>query len=165
MEVKAKARYIHMSPRKIRLIVDLVRGMGVKEARNQLRFNNKLAAGPVLKLLESAIANAIHNFKLVEDDLFIKVIVSDQGPTIKRWRPRAFGRATPIRKRTTHISIILGEKGKDDVKNTKVEEVVIQKKQEEKNVVKQKSLKDTMSTEEKVASEDETKNNDTTVKN
>jgi len=110
MEVNAKARHIHMSPRKIRLVVDLIRGKRVAQAQTQLQFLNKGAALPVLKLLNSAIANATHNFKLESQNLFVKMIVADEGPTIHRSMPRAQGRATPIRKRTTHISITLAEK-------------------------------------------------------
>lgn len=110
MEVKAKARYIRMSPRKVRLVVDVIRGMKVKEARTQLQFMKKAAAEPVLKLLNSAVANAEHNFNLNADNLFVKAVAADDGPTLGRWRARAFGRAAPIRKRMTHISIVLEDK-------------------------------------------------------
>ena len=109
MEVKAYARRVRMSPRKVRLIVDVVRGMQVEQAQNQLRFSKKAAALPVLKLLNSAIANAENNFSLKKNNLFIKVITTDGGPTLHRWRPRAMGKAAPIRKRTSHISIVLDE--------------------------------------------------------
>lgn len=112
MTVKAQAKYIRMSPRKIRLVVDLVRGLDVEEAKTQLNFMNKIAARPVLKLLESAVANASHNFKLKKENLYIKEIQVDGGPTLKRWKPRAFGRATPIRKRSSHITILLDERKK-----------------------------------------------------
>jgi large subunit ribosomal protein L22 len=103
-----------MSPRKVRLVVDAVRGLPVAAAETRLQFLPKLAAEPVLKLLRSAIANAEHNFHLNKEDLVIKTIVADQGPTIKRSRPRAFGRAAPIRKRTTHISLTLATKEGSD---------------------------------------------------
>jgi large subunit ribosomal protein L22 len=109
MEVQAKARFIRISPRKVRLVVDVVRGLPVAAALTQLRFLNKAAALPVRKMIESAIANAEHNFKLSKDNLYIKAIAADAGPTIHRFRPRAFGRAAPIRKRMTHISVILDE--------------------------------------------------------
>jgi len=96
-----------MAPRKVRLIVDLVRGMSADDALTQLHFSNKDAAGPVKKLIESAIANAEHNFKLDRKNLTIKEIAADDGPTYKRWKPRAYGRATEIRKRTSHISLTL----------------------------------------------------------
>ncbi|MBU0625082.1 50S ribosomal protein L22 [Patescibacteria group bacterium] len=110
MEVKAIARNIRMSPRKVRLVADLVRGMDLSEAEAQLTFVRKAAARPVLKLILSAKANAGHNFKLGTDDLYIKTITVDGGPILHRWTPRAFGRATPIRKRTSHITVILSER-------------------------------------------------------
>src|SRR3989338_861875 len=107
MQVKAHARHIRMSSRKVRLVIDLIRGARVEKAQTQLRFANKLAAEPVLKLLNSAIANAVNNFQLNKDDLKITSITADEGPILDRWQPRAHGRAMPIRKRSTHISIIL----------------------------------------------------------
>ncbi|MBI4592472.1 50S ribosomal protein L22 [Candidatus Uhrbacteria bacterium] len=107
MEVKATARYIRMSPRKVRLIIDVIRGLGVAQARSQLAVMKKAASEPVLKLLESAVANATHNFRLDASQMYVKQIVADGGPVLGRWRARAFGRAAPIRKRTTHISITL----------------------------------------------------------
>lgn len=109
MEVKAKAKYIKMSPRKVRLVADIARGLTVQDAVNQLRFTNKKAVLPVKKLIESACANAENNYELKQDNLFIKEIRVDEGATMKRWKPRARGRATPIRKRTSHINLILGE--------------------------------------------------------
>lgn len=110
MEVFAKAKHIRMSPKKVRLVVDLVRGMDLGEAESQLRFMKKASARPVLKLIRSAKANAENNFKLEPGSLFIKTITVDGGPVMHRWKPRAFGRATPIRKRTSHITVILDEK-------------------------------------------------------
>ena len=112
MEINAKARFIRMSPRKVRLVIDVVRGLGVDEALTQLQFMKKAAAHPVMKLINSAIANAENNFQLKRDDLFVKSIAADGGPVYHRWRPRAMGRAAPIRKRTTHISVVLDEKSK-----------------------------------------------------
>ena len=109
MEVKAFARYIRMSPRKVKLVIDLIRGKRVTEAQTILAFTVKGAVVPVLKLLNSAIANAKHNFKLEESNLVVKKITADQGPSLKRFRPRAFGRAAGIKKRTTHITLILDE--------------------------------------------------------
>lgn len=107
MEVKAKAKFIRMSPRKVRLVLGVVRGMKIDAARLQLAFMNKAAAEPVLKLLNSAVANALNNFGLNEETLKIKTIVADGGPILYRYRPRAMGRAAPIRKRTSHITIVL----------------------------------------------------------
>jgi large subunit ribosomal protein L22 len=107
MEVKAKARYIRMSPKKVRLVIDVIRGMRAEEAMDQLRHMKKAASRPVLKLLESAVANAENNFNLERAGLVIKNIAADGGPIMYRYQPRAFGRSTPIRKRTSHISIVL----------------------------------------------------------
>lgn len=98
-----------MAPRKVRLLADLVRGLGVAEAEVRLKFNGKAAARPVLKLLNSAVANAEHNFKLQKDDLFVKTITVDGGPVMKRMVPRAMGRGMTIRKRMSHINIILSD--------------------------------------------------------
>lgn len=109
MEIKAKAKHIKASPRKVRLVVDVIRGLRVDQALDQLTFVNKKATGSVEKLVKSAIANALNNFELKEDNLFVKEIRVDEGPTMKRWQPRARGRACPIRKRTSHVSLVLGE--------------------------------------------------------
>ncbi len=116
MEIKAIARFVRMSPRKVRLVINLIRGMRVAQAQTQLKFMNKAATTPVLKLLNSAIANAEHNFELDGSNLYIKSITADGGPVLKRWTPKAFGKATPIRKPTVHISIVLEEKGAEPVK-------------------------------------------------
>ncbi len=115
MAIKAQVKYIRMSPRKVRLVADLIRGLDVEEAENQLRFMNKIAAEPVLKLLKSAVANALNNFKLKKENLYIKEIQVNGGPTLKRWQPKAFGRATPIRKRSSHIAVVLDERKKSKV--------------------------------------------------
>lgn len=112
MEVKAKLRYLRMSPRKVRLVIDSVRGLDVGAAESQLRFIPKAAAKPVLKLLASAIANAEHNFNLNKSNLYIKEIRVDDGPTLKRWMPKAMGRADTIRKRSSHINLVLDEREK-----------------------------------------------------
>lgn len=110
MEVKAKLRYYRQSPRKVRLVTNLIRDLDVKSALDQLRFANKRAAEPIRKLIESAIANAKHNFELDPNNLYIKHITADDGPTLKRWRARAFGKAAMIKKRTSHVTVILDEK-------------------------------------------------------
>lgn len=107
MEVTAKLTRLHMAPRKVRLIANLISRKNVLVAETQLSFLKQAAAEPVLKLLKSAIANAEHNFKLEKDKLWVKAIMVDAGETIKRSRPRAFGRAAPIRKRTSHIKLVL----------------------------------------------------------
>ena len=110
MEVKASARFIRVSPRKVRLVIDVVRGLPVTEALTQLQFMNKAAAEPVYKAVSSALANAENNFKQSRENLYIKTITADGGPSFYRFRPRAFGRAAPIRKRTTHLQVVLDEK-------------------------------------------------------
>ena len=112
MEVKAFARYIRTSPRKVRLVADHIRGLKVSEAQNRLSVSSKWASEPMMKLLDSAIANAVHNFKLDKNTLYVKAVAVDGGPTLKRFRPRAFGRAATIRKRTSHISIVLSDEAK-----------------------------------------------------
>ncbi|MFY9458073.1 MAG: 50S ribosomal protein L22 [Candidatus Spechtbacterales bacterium] len=108
MEINAKLRYLRMSPRKMRLVADLVRGLGTDNAKRALKFSDKKAAGHILTLLNSAIANASNNFQKKEA-LYIKKIFVDQGPTYKRFRPVSRGMAHPINKRTSHVTIILDE--------------------------------------------------------
>jgi ribosomal protein L22 len=108
--VRAQAKYVRSSPRKARLVVDVIRGKSVEEARAILVHTPRAAAEPVLKVLESAIANAEHNHELLPEELRIHQVMVDEGPTIKRFRPRALGRATQIRKRTSHITINLTNK-------------------------------------------------------
>jgi large subunit ribosomal protein L22 len=108
--VRAQAKYVRSSPRKARLVVDHIRGKSVEEARAILTHTPRAAAVPVLKVLESAIANAEHNHELLPEELRIDQVLVDDGPTIKRYRPRALGRATKIRKRTSHITINLTNK-------------------------------------------------------
>ena len=109
MEVTARLRYLRMSPKKVRLVADLIRGKNVNEALTILNLSVKKAAKPLKKLLESAIANAKQTGKMDIDNLYISHLTVDEGPTLKRFRPRAMGRATIIRKRTSHITIKLKE--------------------------------------------------------
>jgi len=129
MSVHASLRFLRMSPRKVRLVIDMVRGLSVGAAETQLLFIKKDAALPVLKLLRSAIANAEHNAHLDKKGLFIQKITADGGPTLKRSRPRAFGRAAPIRKRTTHIEIVLGTEKPQNKKEKKQEKKQALRKQ------------------------------------
>ena len=107
MEVHAYARFIRIAPRKVRLVVDLIRGVAVPEALIRLQTANKGASLAVTKLLKSAMANAVHNFKLDPMGLKISMIRVDEGPMLKRQDTRAQGRAEIIRKRTSHISLTL----------------------------------------------------------
>lgn len=105
--VSATARYVRISPRKLRLVADLVRGKAIADARTVLSFTPRGAAGVVDKLVSSAVANAENNHDLSGDDLFIRSIYVNEGPTLKRFRPRALGRASRIRKRTSHVTVEL----------------------------------------------------------
>jgi ribosomal protein L22 len=108
--VRAQARYVRSSARKARLVCDHIRGKSVLEARAILAHTPRAVARDWSKLLESAVANAEHNHSLDGEDLYVKAVHADEGPTIKRFRPRAMGRATKIRKRTTHLTILLTPK-------------------------------------------------------
>lgn len=124
MQIKASVKFLKTSPRKVRLVVGVVRRLPVTEALERLRLMNKGAASPVAKLINSAVANAEHNFELNKDNLYISEIMVDEGQTIKRWMPRAHGRATPIRKRTSHINLVLAEikdSGEKQGKKLKIE--------------------------------------------
>jgi ribosomal protein L22 len=108
--VRAHAKYVRTSARKARLVCDHIRGKDVGEARAILLHTNRQVAEAWSKLLESAVANAEHNHSLDGEDLYVKAVHADEGPTIKRFRPRAMGRATRIRKRTSHLTILLTPK-------------------------------------------------------
>jgi ribosomal protein L22 len=108
--VRAQAKYVRTSSRKARLVCDHIRGKSVEDARAILALTPRAVARDWSKLLESAIANAENNHELVGEDLYVKTIRADEGPTIKRFRPRAMGRATQIRKRTSHLTILLTPK-------------------------------------------------------
>jgi ribosomal protein L22 len=110
LEVRAQAKYVRTSARKARLVCDHIRGKDVAQARAILSFTPRAAAKDWLKLLESAVANAEHNHELVGEELKIAAVYADEGPTLKRYRPRAMGRATRIRKRTSHLTITLTPK-------------------------------------------------------
>lgn len=107
---KATAKIVRIAPRKVRLVVDTVRGKSVAEAISTLRFANRGAAKPVEKVLNSAVANAEHNFDLNAEDLIVSEAYVNEGPTLKRFRPRAQGAASGINKRTSHITIVVSEK-------------------------------------------------------
>jgi large subunit ribosomal protein L22 len=109
MEVNAKLKFVRVAPRKAQLVADLIRGKRSEEALNILTFTKKAAAKILIKLLKSAIANATQKKNIDVDRLYIKKITVDQGPTMKRFQPRALGRATTIRKRASHITIVLDE--------------------------------------------------------
>lgn len=109
--VRASARYLRVAPRKVRVVADQVRGLPIEEALSLLTFSTRGPAHEVQKLLESAAANAENNHDLDADELRIAEIQVNEGPTLRRWRPRARGRATRIEKRTSHLSIALSPIG------------------------------------------------------
>lgn len=109
--VRASSRYVRVAPRKARLIADQVRGLQIDKARALLQFSPRGAAEDIGKLIESAAANAENNHDLVADEMRVAEITVDEGPTLRRFRPRALGRATPINKRTSHIAVALSPEG------------------------------------------------------
>jgi ribosomal protein L22 len=111
--VRASSRYVRVAPRKARLIADQVRGLHIEQARALLEFSPRGAAQDIRKLIESAASNAENNHDLVADEMRISEITVDEGPTLKRFRPRAQGRAAPIHKRTSHIAVALSPEEED----------------------------------------------------
>lgn len=109
--VRASLRFLRVAPRKVRLVLDLIRGLPVEDAMDQLRMASRAVAKPLLKLLESAVASAEQEREGVErltrDQLYVKMLVADEGPKLKRYQPRAFGRAAMIRKRSSHVHLVL----------------------------------------------------------
>ena len=110
MEAKAVAKYIRISPRKAAQVADLVRGKSVGEAYAILKFTPKKGAAIIEQVLKSAVANAEHNYNMDVDKLYVSTIFVDQGPSLKRFKPRAMGRADGIMKRTSHITVMVSEK-------------------------------------------------------
>jgi len=110
MEITAKLSHLRISPRKVRVVANLVKGLDAAQAEQQLMFNGRRASRSLLKLLHSAIANAKHNFNLTKDNLYVSNIRVDQGPALKRWRARAMGRGAQILKRTSHVLLVLAPK-------------------------------------------------------
>ena len=110
MEVKATAKTVRIAPRKVRLVIDLIRGKDCKEALGILELTPNHAADAVKKVLKSAMANATHNHQLDEEKLYVKECYANEGITIKRWMPRAKGSASQILKRTSHITVVVDEK-------------------------------------------------------
>lgn len=128
MEVKAQLNQLRMAPRKVRLVANLIKGLHVEDARIQLELMTKKSSDPMLKLLNSAVANAKNNHKLDENTLFVSKVMVNGGPTIKRWFPRAMGRAFPIKKRTCSIILVLSElEGEKPEKNKKAKKEAAKK--------------------------------------
>jgi large subunit ribosomal protein L22 len=121
MEARCVTRYLRVAPRKMRLVADLIRGMNVNDAIQTLQFTHKRAAVPVLKAVKSAVANLVNSEKASNvdpDQLFVKTIFVDEGPTMKRYLPRAMGRATLIRKRTSHLTLYVAEPQEEQIQET-----------------------------------------------
>jgi large subunit ribosomal protein L22 len=114
-ETRASIRYLRTSPPKVREVLGLIRGREIDDARERLRFCERGPAGDVLKLLDSAVANAESNQNVPGDELFVSRAYADEGPTLKRWRPRARGRGTRIRKRTSHVTIVVARYSDDEL--------------------------------------------------
>ncbi len=110
MKLTSKSKHLHMSPQKCRLVVDLIRGLDVEKGEMQLKNLRKKASLPILKLLNSAVATAEHNYSMEKSNLYISKVFVDGGAVLKRWKPRAFGRANPIIKRTSHVTLVLDER-------------------------------------------------------
>lgn len=124
MEARAVEKYIRMSPRKVKYVIDLVKNKSVEDAVDVLTFTHRRAASAVKKAIESAVSNALENFKeykISEEDLFIKELYVSEGPTLKRWKPRARGRADRLLKRTSHITVVVADLQKDKKKESKKE--------------------------------------------
>jgi large subunit ribosomal protein L22 len=110
MEAKAIQRFVRITPRKCNQVLDTIRGVSVEQAQVTLQFTPKLGARIIQKVLKSAVANALHEGKVRVEDLYVKEAIVGAGPTMKRWLPRAQGRATPILKRTSHVSVTVATK-------------------------------------------------------
>ena len=134
MEAKAIAKTVRIAPRKARLVADLVRGKSVVEAIVILANTNKAASPLIEKVIKSAAANAINNHMMDEETLYVKEIMINEGPTLKRFRPRAKGSASPILKRTSHINVVIGEKGTPVTMESK-EEVIMEEPEDVEETV------------------------------
>jgi len=136
MQATAKLNYLHIAPRKVRLIADMIRKKSVKEAEKILNFMPQRAALPMIKLIKSAVSNAKNSLGIEESNLFISKITVDEGPKMKKWMPRARGSPSPIHKKTSHISLVLDEieKGKARVKKEAELSIIEEEKKQEKTM-------------------------------
>lgn len=155
MNLTAQANYIRMSPRKVQLVSRLIAGLPVAEAEAQLIHNQKIASGPMMKLLQSAVANTLSQLEIKKEDLVVKSVMVNQGPTLHRFKPRAFGRAGRIRKRTSHITITLAIRKGADIDLEKAKKKVVAPK-------KPTSLADIEKAAAKAAKESDSKKVDAT---
>lgn len=159
IDTTATLRQLRVSPRKVRLMVDLIRGLSAESALHQLEFSKKAASRPMLKLVRSAMANAKHNNGVTNPEkAIIATAFVDGGQTLHRFTPRAFGRATPIRKRTSHVTIVLrGEGAAKDGQKGEKEEAVVEGVIETKEVQKTKKQESKKTTAKKVAPKEKKK--------
>ena len=137
MEIKASVNYLRIAPRKTRLVVDLVRGMDVDKAKAVLQFAEQKSARPILKLLNSALADAENNYQLNKEvikNLYIKSITVDEGPKLKRWMPVSRGTAHQIQKKTSHVTLVLDEKPKQETKIIKNKNQIVGKTKQNSKV-------------------------------
>ena len=125
MEAKANLFYLHIAPRKVRLVASLLRGMDVGRAELELRNLSKAASAPLGKLLKSAIRNAVHDLQQDASLLYVKKITVDGGPMMKRMMPRAFGRGATIRKRMSHVSLVLGLRGGEETGRANIKKATV----------------------------------------
>ncbi|MBU3965491.1 50S ribosomal protein L22 [Patescibacteria group bacterium] len=134
MSATVRLKNLRVSPRKVRLVADIVRGMQVDKAIEQLKYIPKRSSVPLLKLLQSAVSSAEHDFKMEKEGLFISKIIVDEGPVLKRAMPRAMGRSFPIAKRTSHITLMLDKKPESPAKEA-IEETKNEDKERENKTV------------------------------
>ena len=138
MEVKSSLNNLRTAPRKVRLVADLVRNKNIQNAKSLLEVTPNKSSDVILKLLNSALASAVNNFKLEESDLYISKITVDEGPKLKRWHPMSRGRAYPILKRTSNITLILNQRNGSSVKKLKEKTELNKEIKEEKKELKTK---------------------------
>lgn len=141
MEIKVQLNNLRVAPRKAREVIDLIRNKDVTRAKALLEFTVKRSSEPILKLLNSATASASHDFKLEEGNLYISKITVDEGPKLKRSFPMSRGRAYPIMKRTSHITLVLSERNKPEVKKEKKIAKNVATKEAPKNIKPKKTKK------------------------
>jgi large subunit ribosomal protein L22 len=151
MQVKAQLNYLRIAPRKVRLIADLIRGKKVNEAKTLLDFSLKRGAKPLRKLLDSAIANARHNFQLDQNSLYISKITVDEGPKLKRWRARARGRAAEIQKKTSHITLVLEGEKRKEIEKPRERKPKIKAEKKEERELKPKTMPEAPKPEKEIA--------------
>jgi large subunit ribosomal protein L22 len=141
MQVKAKLNNLRISPRKVRLVADLVRGLDVAEAINQIEASYKRGSLPMKKLIESALSNGENNLGIDRNNMYIYSILVDAGPSLKRWMPKAYGRASQILKRTTQIEVVLKERVEGQGRKSQEELEEARKKRTETKLKKEKAIR------------------------